>query len=110
MSPFDEIRARHEVRSSQRAVDVRAEGLAARTFSNLAKKNNLNFNSLETVLENLRQGTKKSSQRALKVYKRALKKYPDDDIKQVVTFLEGKLNPSAKKGAVVSNVKKMRQK
>ena len=53
-------------------------------------------NTLKTVLENLTKGTKKSVERARKVYSRIYKKNPHPDIDSVLKHIK-KLNKSSTK-------------
>ena len=71
---------------------LKASGLtkpkAKRSFSNLARKNNLNFTSLEKVIASLKSSTIKQNKRALKVYVKAAKRHQDADIQTIVSYLE----------------------
>ena len=83
-----------------------------RKLANLKKKSNLNVHSKEQVLKNIAKDTKKSATRALNVYKKFLKKNPEDDeVRSIVETLEAKLNPPApSRGQVASKIKKMYKK
>ena len=83
-----------------------------RKLANLKKKSNLNFHSKGDVIKNVSNDTKKSATRALNVYKKYLKKNPkDEDVEDIVVYLEAKLNPPVPtRGQVASKIKKMYKK